>query len=102
MNESVEEVASIPLAIQASFQEHSLSSEHDEVDRYGSRFANIFTRYKGFVKWHDEVIVRGIRMQIERVLDHFDNVTGDYVHTELRGLYLGENNSLHTVNDDNR
>jgi hypothetical protein len=98
MNEEVEEYpARPPHSVRCSFQEHALNSQHVEPARYGSRMANVFTRFKGFVKWHDKVICRGISMLVVSVLDHFDNVTGDYYHTEISCQYLEEPGSVNTV-----
>lgn len=97
MNEDVETYPALPPhSVRCSFQEHALNSEHTEPARYGSRMANIFTRYKGFVKWHDRVVCRGITMVVVSVLDHYDNVTGEFYHTEISAQYIDEKGSINT------
>ena len=94
MNEDVEDEGAKPYSIRCSFQEHAIDSEQIDPGNIPNRYARMFTRYKGYVKWHDRVVCRGISMRVVEVLDRFDNVTGQYHHTELRGRFLAEEDSV--------
>ena len=94
MNEDVPLLGDTPYPIRASVQEQAEDSEPTVPGDKPNRFARLFTRYKGFIKWHDEVIFRGIRMRVIKVLDRFDNVTGQFHHTECRMRYLNEKDSI--------
>lgn len=103
LNENIETYPpNPPVSVRCSFQEHALNSQHVDPTNAGSRLANIFTRYKGCVKWHDQVVCRGIKMLVVHVTDHFDNVTGQYHHTEITARFLEEPGSVSTVANPSR
>jgi hypothetical protein len=94
LGENVEVWAEKPVAIRASFQEHALDSQHIEPTIAGSRSANLFTRERNAVAWHDKVICRGITMMINEVIERFDNFDGSFHHTELNAEFLDEPGSV--------
>lgn len=94
MNEDVECWAEKPLACRCSVQIESIDSQKHEPDKISNRFARLFTRYRGFVKWHDRVVVRGISLLIIQIEERFDNVTGQFHHTEIRGRFMDEAGSV--------
>jgi hypothetical protein len=94
LGKSVQVYDPTPYPLRCSFQEHALNSEHVEPDKYGSRFANVFTRFRATVKWYDILEVRGIRMRVEDVEEKFDNFDGSFHHVEIRAVYLKENESI--------
>lgn len=82
-----------PLPIRCSFQEHALDSQHTDPNHKGSRYVRLFTRFRDFFFWHDKVVCRGVEYLTEKILDHFDNITGQYHHTEVRLIFLEEKES---------
>lgn len=88
MGDKYERWEDAPVAIRCSFQEHALDSQHTDPNHKPSRYVRLFTRYRDFVFWHDKIIVRNTEYVVEKVLDHFDNISGDYHHSEIRLLFL--------------
>lgn len=93
-NEDTESWAAKPLPIRCSFQEQAIESQDTEPGKIPNRFARVFTRYRGFVKWHDKIVCRGISMMVIEVLEQIDNVTGQFHHTQLRARFLSEADSV--------
>lgn len=93
-NEDIESWADKPIALRCSYQEQAIDSQDTEPARIPNRFSKLYTRYRGFVKWHDKVICRGIEMMVVEVLERFDNVTGQFHHTQLRARFLSEPGSV--------
>jgi hypothetical protein len=93
-NEDYEEWAETPIPVECSVQEHALDSENTEPGDIPNRFARIFTRFKGFIKWHDKVVFRETSMVVVQVIDRFDNYDGTVHHVEIRARYLEEQFSI--------
>ena len=92
MGDKYERWSTRPIPTRCSFQEHALDSQHTDPNHKGSRFVRLYTRFRDFYFWHDRVICRNVAYLVEKVLDHFDNLTGDYHHTEVRLIFLDDYN----------
>jgi hypothetical protein len=93
-NEDYEQWAATPIPIQCSVQEHAIDSQDTEPGGIPNRFSRVFTRFKGFVKWHDKLIFRETEMVVIKVLDRFDNYDGTVHHVEIRARFLREGESI--------
>lgn len=88
MGEAYEIWDDTPVPVRCSFQEMSLDTQHTDPNISGSRYARIFTREPNAFRWHDKVIVRGISMMCVKVVERFDNYTGEFNHLEVRATFL--------------
>jgi len=83
-----------PHPVECSFQDHALNSERNNYDRINSHYARIFTRYRDVIKWGDKIICKGVEMTCIKALPRFDNVTGEFHHTEIRATYDKQDGSV--------
>ncbi|MBD3262429.1 MAG: hypothetical protein GF334_12325 [Candidatus Altiarchaeales archaeon] len=88
MGENTEHWATTPYAARCSFQEHALDSQHTDPNKKGSRYVRLFTRHRDSFRWHDKVVWRQKVYLVEKILDHFDNISGQYHHSEIRLIFL--------------
>jgi len=94
LGEDYESWVLMPTAIRASFQEHALDSQHIDPTISGSRSANVFTRSRNIVSWHDKLICRGMSFLVTQVTERFDNFDGSFHHTEISAQFLDEPGSV--------
>lgn len=88
MGDRTESYEKVPQPARCSFQEHALDSQHTDPNNKGSRFVRLFTRHRDAFRWHDKVVSRQKVYMVEKVLDHFDNISGQYHHSEIRLIFL--------------
>ncbi len=99
LGENVEGWSEVPNPVACSFQEHAIDSQITDPGEVPNRFANVFTRFNGAIKWRDKVVVRGITYIVIKVLERFDNGNGQHMHDEVRMCFIEEDDSIETIEE---